>query len=520
MASPTTIVGNIPFFGRMFAVDQSTGLEDINAWPALMIMTSFIWLAVAGLLGVVMPLVQFLDLGPLGPDLYYTALTGHGAALAFPFVFQLMVGVGLHRMGSCRGQPITGPIPALIYIFMNAGALLLTVAILFGLKISLVVMYPLPVVGVQTGQWSMNVVILGFTGIALVLITMIILYPIQVIKMAFFGKARQELLLSPRSLQDPGMLGMLMAAFVLLIAGIPLLIVASTILGFLYGIVPPFLASWAAETVVFQFAFFIFAHNLMEAMALMVISAVYATLPLYLADGTRKLYSEPLARIALWILLLTSLTSFFHHFITLFPNLPAALAYHGNIMSFGTGIGSALSIFTILATIWKHGLRPAPGLMAILLGFVLYILDGASAVVTSNVAWSFQLHGTMWQSGHTMTVLVSMALMWMGVLYHHYPVITGRQIDEQLGNLFVKLCAVGCVGGAVVMLAGGAAGMPRRFADWGQGGWMGYGTLILIFGLILGIAYVVYAVSLYRSREIAGAEFNKLLVDGGWGTVR
>jgi cytochrome c oxidase subunit 1 len=126
----------------------------------------------------------------------------------------------------------------------------------------------------------------------------------------------------------------------------------------------------------------------------------------------------------------------------------------------------------------------------------------------------------MWQSGHTMTVLVSMALMWMGVLYHHYPVITGRQIDEQLGNLFVKLCAVGCVGGAVVMLAGGAAGMPRRFADWGQGGWMGYGTLILIFGLILGIAYVVYAVSLYRSREIAGAEFNKLLVDGGWGTVR
>jgi cytochrome c oxidase subunit 1 len=243
----------------------------------------------------------------------------------------------------------------------------------------------------------------------------------------------------------------------------------------------------------------------MEAMALMVISAVYATLPLYLADGTRKLYSDKLANLALWILLLTSVTSFLHHFITLFPNMPAYMAYHGNIMSFGTGVGAALSIFTILATVWKHGLRMAPGLAAILVGFVLYILDGASAVVTSNVAWAYQLHGTMWQSGHTMTVLVSMSLMWMGVLYHHYPVITGREIDEKLGNLFVKFCSVGVIGAALVMLAGGSAGMPRRFADWGQGGWMGYGNLILIFGLIIGIAYIIYAMSLIKSRNLPAA---------------
>ena len=44
---------------------------------------------------------------------------------------------------------------------MNLGAILLTIAILGGLKISYAVMYPLPVVGVQLGQWSMNVVVLG-----------------------------------------------------------------------------------------------------------------------------------------------------------------------------------------------------------------------------------------------------------------------------------------------------------------------------------------------------------------------
>ena len=318
----------------------------------------------------------------------------------------------------------------------------------------------------------------------------------------FFGKKRQDLVLSERSLNDPGMLGMTLSALTLLIAGLPLVVVGTTLLLALYGVIPMSMAAWAAEPVVFQYVFFIFAHNLMEAMALMVSSAMYATLPLYLADGTRKLFSDKLANTALWILLLTSVTSFLHHFITSYPAQPAALSYWGNIMSWGTGIGAAISIFTVLATIWQHGLRAEPGIIAVLLGWALYILDGASAMVTSNVAWAYVLHGTMWQSGHTMTVILAMSLMWMGVLYHHYPVITGRKLDPALGTWFVRLFTVGGFGAAIAMLAGGAAGMPRRFADWNQEGWMVYGNMIMIFGLILGASFVVYAYNLLQSRDL------------------
>jgi cytochrome c oxidase subunit 1 len=164
-----------------------------------------------------------------------------------------------------------------------------------------------------------------------------------------------------------------------------------------------------------------------------------------------------------------------------------------------------LTIFTVLATIWKHGLRPEPAIMAVLMGFVLYILDGVSAIVTSNVAWSFKLHGTMWASGHTMAVLVSMSLMWMGVLYHHYPVITGRNLSRTLGYWFVTLYTVGAIGASYSFLAAGAAGMPRRFAAWNQEGWMVYGTLILIFGLIIAASLVVYAYDLLKSSDITTA---------------
>ena len=500
MLTATAVVRRTPLLGRMFNIDTNTGLEEINSWPGLMTMTSFAWLAIAGLLGVAMPITQIFE---FDSSLFYLAITAHGAALVFPFLLQLAFGVSLHRSASCLGAPVTGLIPALIYIFMNVGALLLTVAILFGLSVSYAVMFPLPIVGVETGQWDMWVVVLGFTGIALVLISVIVLYPVQVLKMLFFDKQREDLLLSPRSLKDPGMLGMTMAAMVLLVAGTPLIIVASAVLLGLYGILPFALITWATEPIVFQFVFFIFAHNLMEAMAIMVISAVYATLPLYLADGTRKLYSDFIANLALWILLVTSVTSFFHHFYTMFPALPTALAYHGNIMSWGTGIGAALSIFTISITIWKHGLRPDPGLMAILMGFVLYILDGVSAIITSNVAWSFQLHGTMWQSGHTMSVLIAMSLLWIGVFMHHYPVITGRTLSKTAGSWFVALYTIGALGTAYAMLAAGAAGMPRRFADWNQEGWIIYGNLILIFGLILAASLLVLAYDLFKSHSIA-----------------
>ena len=503
MLNAVSILQRTPLFGSMFSIDKNTGLEDINLWPGLMVMTSFIWLAVAGLFGVLMPLTQLLD---MQSNLFYTAITAHGAALAFPFLFQLMAGVSLHRAGSCVGKPVAGKLSALIYIFMNVGAALLTIAILMGLKISYAIMYPLPIVGVQTGQWSMGVVVLGFTGIALVLISMIVLYPVQILKMLFFGDVREELLLSPRKLNDPGMLGMAMAVLILLVMGIPILIVASAVLLGLYGIVPMEAITWATEPVVFQFAFWIFAHNLMEAMAIMVISALYGTLVLYLADGTRKLYSDRLANLALWILLVTSVTSFFHHFYTMFPALPSALAYHGNIMSWGTGIGAALTIFTVLATIWKHGLRIDPGIMAILMGFVLYILDGVTAIVTSNVAWSFQLHGTMWASGHTMAVLIAVGMIWMGVLYHHFPVITGRKLNNRLGNRFITLYTVGSIGAMWAFMAAGAAGMPRRFAAWNQEGWMIYGVLILIFGLIIGVSLAYYAYDMLKAEDISSSQ--------------
>ena len=149
--------------------------------------------------------------------------------------------------------------------------------------------------------------------------------------------------------------------------------------------------SWATEPVVFQFCFWIFAHNLMEAMAIMVISAVYGTLPLYLADGTRKLYSDRhrqsgIVDFAGYIRHLV-LSPLLHHVPR--PALGARLSrqHHelGNRHRFGVNnfhrAGHDLEARSAVGARY-HAM--------VLMGFVLYVLDGVSAIVTSNVAWSFQ----------------------------------------------------------------------------------------------------------------------------------
>ena len=62
MSTAASIIQKTPVFGKMFKVNGNDELTSINAWPSLIVMTSFVWLAIALLLGVCMPIIQYFGL--------------------------------------------------------------------------------------------------------------------------------------------------------------------------------------------------------------------------------------------------------------------------------------------------------------------------------------------------------------------------------------------------------------------------------------------------------------------------
>ena len=131
----------------------------------------------------------------------------------------------------------------------------------------------------------------------------------------------------------------------------------------------------------------------------------------------------------------------------------------------------------------------------------MYILDGAAAIVVSNVAWNFQLHGTLWVGGHAMVVLIAISALWMGMLYYHFPLMTNRTIDDSTARSSIKYLFISYIGLFYTFMAAGADGVPRRNADW-DGEWMIYAVLLTIFGCMMLYAFILYALSLTRSKPI------------------
>jgi cytochrome c oxidase subunit 1 len=101
-----------------------------------------------------------------------------------------------------------------------------------------------------------------------------------------------------------------------------------------------------------------------------------------------------------------------------------------------------------------------------------------------------------------MTVLLAMSMMWMGVLYHHYPVMTNRNPDTDKCRSAYRYYFIGGVGLMYTFMVGGAMGVPRRISNWVESGYMGVGVFILIFGLILAYGISMFFVTLSKSREI------------------
>src|SRR5579859_1084769 len=127
-------------------------------------------------------------------------------------------------------------------------------------------------------------------------------------------------------------------------------------------------------------------------------------------------------------------------------------------------VPTALKVYNWVLTLWRGDIHlTVPMLFAI--GFIsTFVLGGLTGLYLGNVSVDIPLSNTYFVVAHFhMVMAVSPILVVFGGLYHWYPKVTGRMLDDTLGRAHFWITFVGTYAIYFPMHYLGILGMPRRY---------------------------------------------------------
>jgi cytochrome c oxidase subunit 1 len=139
----------------------------------------------------------------------------------------------------------------------------------------------------------------------------------------------------------------------------------------------------------------------------------------------------------------------------------------GSIFMFLTliiAIPSAVKAFNYITTLWRGNIVFTPG-MLFSIGLVsMFISGGVTGIALGNSAIDIQLHDTYFVVAHFHLVMGAASFFGMVAgVYHWFPKMFGRMLNEKLGYIHFWLTFVGVYCIFFPMHYIGIAGFPRRY---------------------------------------------------------
>ncbi len=139
----------------------------------------------------------------------------------------------------------------------------------------------------------------------------------------------------------------------------------------------------------------------------------------------------------------------------------------GSIFMFLTliiAVPSAVKAFNYITTLWRGNIIFTPA-MLFSIGLVsVFISGGVTGIVLGNNALDIQLHDTYFVVAHFHIVMGSASFFgFMAGVYHWFPKMFGRMMDEKLGYAHFWLTFIGIYLVFFPMHYMGIAGFPRRY---------------------------------------------------------
>ncbi len=256
-----------------------------------------------------------------------------------------------------------------------------------------------------------------------------------------------------------------------------------------------------ADPLLWQHLFWIFGHPEVYILVLPAFGLVSEVLPTY---SGKPLFGYPVMVYSGILIGVLGFGVWAHHMfaVGMGPIADSVFALSTLLIGIPTGV----KIFNWLATMAQGSLRYTTSMMFGIGLIALFTIGGISGIMHASPPADLQQTDSYFIVAHFHYVLFGGSIMGIFAgLYHYFPKITGRLMDEKLGKIHFWINFVGMNLTFFPMHFSGMLGMPRRIYTYDAGqGWDTYNLISSIGAYMLVVATLVFVYNFFTSRKRGG----------------
>ena len=456
-------------------------------WVRRLIYLSFLNFIIAGTIALFMRTDQggaTINIGPLGtPQAFGQLLTAHGLGMFVGWQFPFAYGLVLYIFPKYMKRRLNGErfLPVIFYTFM-IGFYIVWFAIFIGFGPAWYFLFPLPFHGgpAGTAPWGLAQAAVFFGGMILANVSLFF-FAYVVYSTAFSSKYKDQLntqsgmnhSMSAKLAASIGFDAYMPKAVSSRISAYPIAAIAAVVTTTdMIVSAPPFFTLlldgfWQSlkqpgflNNLVAKNFLWINYHPIVYFAFFPLIGMYYVLIPIF---SHRSFVSSRWVR-APWPILLISGVGVYSHHLFMDTSQPYLLQLIAQNMSMAVALGSGISVFTLIAIIWRSNYTWTLAAKFLFASIVGWIIGGVMGVENANDALDLYEHNTYIVVAHFhLNGLDGIVLAAFGVLYWILPEISGKQWNSRiLAEIHFWGTCVGGFGLALVFAAMGYIGVPRR----------------------------------------------------------
>lgn len=485
------------------------------------IAASTAFLFVAGLLGMLLRESQ-ADLVRLDPGVFYAIMTAHGLGAFVAWAAFAVMGVSFWVLAEVGFpmRPAGFVLARTAWWTMVVGVVGIVITTLFmGFGASWVFLYPLPFEG--AGEWGDTAAgIFSFsvllTGVSIITWCLAILDTVtgpglgagdagllnRLGASLGFGYIWPDRFRTSRPLPYP-VIPLAVIGIDMIIATLPL--AALLVMMVIQSLDP----SVTVDDQLAKNLLWFFGHPVVYLLLFPAVSVFYLLVPRY---ARKDLVAGKIVAFAWFVAVIVNVIVWAHHIYLDYPSgsIQAALNTSMQPLTFAITLPSAISLYSLSATIWRSDFQWTPAAKFLAAAMVSWLVAGLQGLINATIVLDAVIHNTMWIVGHFHNMaLLNIGLVIFAAVYEFLPRLTGRKwYSEGLANSHLWLTIIGGYGMVLPMLVQGLEGAPRRYAVLPER----YDTLTQLtipFVIVTALGQVVFAYNLIqtlRGREHRAGE--------------